>query len=60
MTIDPLSRGSNPYARPMPPQPDPVTQMIDAIQPIAVIPTSLERIHGNADQLRHRGVDVLA
>ena len=60
MTIDPARHGSNPYARPLPPQPDPVSQMIDAVQPIAQIPTSLERIHANADQIRQRGVDVLA
>ncbi len=56
----PAARGTNPYARPLPAQPDPVSQMIDAVEPIAEIPTSVERIHGNADQIMSRGVDVRA
>lgn len=41
-----------------PPPSSPVSQMILAVRPLAVVPTSSERIQAQAAVIRHRGISV--
>lgn len=41
-----------------PPPPSPVSQLILAVRPPAVTPTSSERIQDQAAVIRHRGISV--
>jgi hypothetical protein len=43
-----------------PPPISPVSQMILVVRPLAVAPTSSERIRAQADAIRHRGISFYA